>query len=136
MICVDTTVLIDEFRAGGDPKAPVNDYLLRHGAEMMIVPAAAAGEFLDGAAMVSEDRFQESLRLLRTRRVVPVDLEVAGHYGRIVSALRKRKLLGGRSQNDLWIAATARANGAMLMTRDSDDFQGIPGLEVAGYGKQ
>lgn len=27
MICIDTTVLIDEFRAKGDPAAPVNQRL-------------------------------------------------------------------------------------------------------------
>lgn len=45
MICVDTTVLIDEFRAKGDLSAPVNRALIAHGAETLIVPAAAAGEF-------------------------------------------------------------------------------------------
>ena len=53
MICIDTTVLIDEFRARGNRDAPVNRALLTHGAEILIVPAIAAGEFLDGAAMVS-----------------------------------------------------------------------------------
>ena len=34
MICIDTTVLIDEFRARGSRDAPVNRALLTHGAEM------------------------------------------------------------------------------------------------------
>ena len=135
MICIDTTVLIDEFRARGSRDAPVNRALLTHGAEMLIVPAIAAGEFLDGAAMVSELRFDESLGILRRRRVVSADLETAQHYGRIVAFLRRKNGLAGRSQNDLWIAATARSHGARVLTRNAADFEGIPELEVLGYGE-
>ena len=133
MICVDTTVLIDEFRAKGDLSAPVNRALIAHGAETLIVPASAAGVFLDGAAMVSEARVQEALFLLRRRNVVPADLDVAEHYGAIASASRKTRKLEGRSHNDIWIAATARCHGAQLLTRNPKHFQGIEGLGVIGY---
>ena len=133
MICVDTTVLIDEFRAKGDLSAPVNRALLAHGAETLIVPAAAAGEFLDGAAMVSPARVQEALFLLRRRKLVGTSLDVAEHYGRIASSLRKIRKLEGRSHNDLWIAATARCHGARLLTRNPKHFQAIEGLAVIGY---
>ena len=134
MICIDTTVLIDEFRARGNRDAPVNRALLAHGAENLIVPVIAAGEFLDGAAMVSEERLHESLKILRQRRVVSADLETAHHYGRIVAFLRQEQALAGKSQNDLWIAATARCHGARVLTRNASDFERIPGLEVLGYG--
>lgn len=84
--------------------------------------------------MVSLVRFQQTLKLLRLRRVVPADLELAREYGRLVSDLRQRKLLAGRSHNDLWIAATSRIHGAVLLTRNPADFRGIPALEVIGYG--
>ena len=133
MICVDTTVLIDEFRAKGDLSAKVNRVLITHGAETLIVPAAAAGEFLDGAAMVSDTRVQEALFLLRRRNVIPADLDVAEHYGSIASALRKARKLDGRSHNNIWIAATARCHGARLLSRNSKHFSGIQGLAVIGY---
>ena len=133
MIWVDTTVLIDEFRAEGDLSAPVNRALLAHGAETLIVPAAAAGEFLDGAAMVSSARVQEALFLLRRRNVVPSDLDTAEHYGSIASSLRKARKLDGRSHNDLWIAATAKCHGARLLTRNPKHFQAVEGLAVIGY---
>lgn len=133
MICVDTTVLIDEFRARGNRDAAVNQALIAHGAESLIVPAVAAGEFLDGAAMVSEQRVLEVLEVLRRRRVVGSDLETAQHYARIAAQLRRDKSLAGRSQNDLWIAATARCHGARVLTRNAADFGGIHGLEVVGY---
>jgi predicted nucleic acid-binding protein len=37
-------------------------------------------------------------------------------------------------ENDLWVAATALALGAGLVTRDSD-FAGIPGLSVVRLNK-
>ena len=133
MICIDTTVLIDEFRARGNPEAAVNRVLLSHGAETLVVPAVSAGEFLDGAAMVSDRRFEEALDILRRRQVVSADLETAWHYGRLVAGLRRAGRLVGKSQNDLWIAATARAHGARLLTRNTADFADFPGLDVLGY---
>ncbi len=133
MICVDTTVLIDEFRAKGNLSAPVNRALIAHGAETLVVPAAAAGEFLDGAARVSDTRVQEALFLLRRRNVVPAGLDVAEHYGSIASTLRKDRKLEGRSHNDIWIAATALCRGARLLTRNPKHFQSIKGLAVIGY---
>jgi len=135
MICADTTVLIDEFRAKGNPAAPVNRVLRQHGGEELIIPIAAAGEFLDGASSVSEQRCQEALILLRQRRTIAAGLDVAEHYGRISSQLRATKALAGRSHNDLWIAATARALGARVLTRNAEDFRGIDGLQVLTYGK-
>ncbi len=91
MICADTTVLIDEFRAKGNPAAPVNRALLQHSGEELVIPIVAAGEFLDGAAFVSEQRCQEALILLRQRRTIAAGLDVAEHYGRIASILRAAK---------------------------------------------
>ncbi len=134
MIAIDTTVLIDEFRAKGNVDAPVNRALLAHGNEELIIPVIAAGEFLDGAAMISERRFQDALRLLQTRKIVGVDFRAAEKYGRAVADLRKQQSLSGRSQNDLWIAAISLTTGARLLTRNPDDFAKIIGLEVLGYG--
>lgn len=134
MIAIDTTVLIDEFRAKGNPAAPVNQALLKLGEEPMLVPAVVAGEFLDGAWMVSKERAAQAMRLLRTRRVCGIDLDTASIYGRLVARLRREKKLGGRSQNNLWIAASAISAGATILSRNPADFDGIEGLEVRGYG--
>jgi tRNA(fMet)-specific endonuclease VapC len=133
VICLDTTVLIDEFRAKGDPDAPVNRVLLAHSGESCIVPVIAAGEFLDGAAMISEERFQQALVWFRTRNIIPVSFETAAGYGKMASLLRKHGKLSGPSQNDLWIAATAKQHGARLLTRNIKDFAAVTGLEVIGY---
>jgi len=134
MIAIDTTVLIDEFRAKGNLESTVNQSLIKLGEEPMLVPAVVAGEFLDGAWMVSRERAEQAMRLLRTRRVCGIDLETASIYGRLVARLRGERKLRGRSQNDLWIAATAISAGATLLSRNPDDFSGIEGLVVWGYG--
>ncbi|MBU3666443.1 MAG: type II toxin-antitoxin system VapC family toxin [Chthoniobacterales bacterium] len=133
VICIDTTVLIDEFRAKGNLSAPVNRALIAHGAETLIVPAAAAGEFLDGASTISEQRMQEALFLLRRRNVVPAGLDIAEHYGSIASVLRKAGKLVGRSHNEIWIAATARCHGARLLTRNPKDFRHVEDLCMVSY---
>ena len=54
--------------------------------------------------------------------------EAAGdHYARIKLTRQQRGLI--LDENDLWIAATAMALGAVLISRDSD-FQRIDGLTV------
>ncbi len=133
MICIDTTILIDEFRAKGDPNAAVNRRLHEFRKEALIVPIIVAGEFLDGAAMVSIKRFDQGVELLMRRKLVFADFVVAKNYAKAVSSLRRAKALAGRSHNDLWIAATALTYEARLLTRNPAHFSGILGLEVIGY---
>lgn len=77
MIAIDTTVLIDEFRAKGSPLAPVNRVLIELANEPLVVPAVVAGEFLDGAWMVSKERGEQAMRLLRMRRICGINLDTA-----------------------------------------------------------
>lgn len=136
MICLDTTVLIDQFRSRGSPEAPVQAALRALAGEAVGVPVIVAGEYLEGAALVSDARLAEARRYLATLRLLPVEGETALIYARLAAALRARQALGGRSQNDLWIAATALRHGARLLTRNPADFAGIPSLEVVGYGQR
>ena len=59
---------------------------------------------------------------------VPFDDLAAEHYGEICAALKKKgRLIGAR---DLLIAATARANGLTVLTRNASEFRRVPELEV------
>ncbi len=133
MICLDTTFLVDLWRNKDDPAHPVVRILREHPAEVLAVPAHAAGEFLEGSACVSEQRLQESLRFLRLFALGTVDVETAEHYGRIVADLRQRSLLHGASKADMWIAAWAIQHGAMLTTRNTRHFEAVPGLRLLPY---
>lgn len=133
MICVDTTFLVDLWRERDQPSSAARELVEAHRSEQFAVPAHAAGEFLEGGAAVSSDRFEQSLSFLRLFHVGKVGLETASRYAVVVSALRRASELQGRSKPDLWIAAWAIQHGAPLATRNSRHFQGIQGLELIAY---
>lgn len=72
----------------------------------------------------------QTLRLVEEScAVLPVNANVAVHYGRI--AADARRLRGRRiALGDGLIAATAVAHGLSLYTRDND-FDGLPGVSIA-----
>lgn len=130
MICVDTTFLVDLWRERDLPTSASRELLAAHPGEEFAVPAHAAGEFLEGGASVSPERLEQSLAFLRLFRVGEVGVETAHRYALIVSALRRKSVLTGRSKPDLWIAAWAVQHGAPLVTRNTKHFRDIPGLEL------
>lgn len=130
MICVDTTFLVDLWRERDLPTSVSRELLAEHLGEEFAVPAHAAGEFLEGGASVSPERLEQSLAFLRLFRVGEVGIETAHRYALIVSALRRKSALSGRSKPDLWIAAWAVQHGAPLVTRNTKHFRDIPGLEL------
>ena len=133
MICVDTTYIIDLWRNKGDAGHPAVEMLGKYEGETFMVPAHAAGEFLEGGACISEQRFRDSLRFVRMFKIASAGIETASHYARIVSDLRERSLLVGSSKPDLWIAACALEHGAMLLTRNDRHFQHVHQLSILTY---
>ena len=133
MICVDTTFLVDLWRTRDLPESPAKDLLNANPGEEFVVPAHAAGEFLEGGAAVSPDRLAQSLTFLRFFRIGDVDVETAYRYATLVADLRKESALAGRSKPDLWIAAFAVQHAGPLATRNTKHFGGIPGLELIEY---
>ena len=60
--------------------------------------------------------------------VLPFDSDCAREYGRTRALLeRSGKKIG---HNDLFIAATALANNAVLVTNNMDEFKRVPGLSL------
>lgn len=98
-----------------------------------MVPAHAAGEFIEGGANISEERFREAIRFVRLFEIGEIGLETAMHYAKIVSILREQKLLPGISKPDVWIAAWAIEHGAVLVTGNKKHFQRIQNLELVSY---
>ncbi len=133
MICLDTTFLIDLWRNKGAQDHPTVVLLNRFKGEMFAVPCHAAGEFLEGAACVSQERFREAIRFLRLFEIGAVGFETAEHYARIVSDLRNRSLLNSTSKPDMWIAAWAVEHGSALVTRNQKHFNNVTGLRLLAY---
>ena len=136
MICVDTTFLVDLWREKNRSTSPARVLLGAQPGEDFVVPAHAAGEFLEGGAAVSRQRLEESLQFLRLFRIGGGDVETALQYARIVAHLRRESKLSGRSKPDLWIAAWAVQHAAPLATRNAKHFSGIPGLALIEYPRE
>ncbi len=133
MICLDTTFLVDLWREKGHRSSPARALLGAHPGEDFAVPAHAAGEFLEGGAVISEERLADSLQFLRLFRIGEVSVETALRYAKIVARLRRESALAGRSKPDLWIAAWAVQHSAALATRNTRHFGNIPGLALISY---
>lgn len=103
-------------------------------ADEIVVPAVVAGELMAGFLIGT--RTEANVAELRSFLDRPgvsiktVDIEAAERYGALVRNLRAAGT--PIPTNDLWIAATALAAGAALLTRDRR-FETIAGLFVLGF---
>lgn len=98
------------------------------------ISAVTLAELAAGPAAAKDPdiraRRQEQLqRVEATFNPLPLDVNVARAYGRVIGAVlaANRKHRGARSL-DLLIAATALANQLPLYTRNADDFAGLESL--------
>lgn len=107
----------------------------QHRAEDLAIPLPAYAELLVGAEKSSQPEkvlWQIEL-LLEAHEIVEITEEVAEHYARIRADLEKRGVtIGG---NDLWIAATACAHGATLVTNNTAEFTRVPGLLIEDWAQ-
>jgi tRNA(fMet)-specific endonuclease VapC len=104
-----------------------------HRAEDLAIPLTTYAELLVGAEKSSQpERVLRQIELLlEAHEIVEITEEVAEHYARIRADLEKRGVMIGG--NDLWIAATALAHGATLVTNNTDEFVRVPGLLVEDW---
>ena len=123
-VALDTSIAIDVLadRAESFTSQPITEFLL---------PVPVVGELRYGArnSRRAEENLAEVERLVARCRVMDITLVTAEVYARLRLDLKKK----GKPipENDLWIAATALALDATLVSRDSD-FQAVEGLCVVG----
>ena len=105
--------------------------------EMVAVNSIVHGEVLFGIERLPPGQRRDRLAsnanaLFSLLGHEPVPYVAGTYYARVK---RERERLGlPMDENDLWIAATALALGATLVTRDSD-FSGTPGLVIEDWTK-
>jgi tRNA(fMet)-specific endonuclease VapC len=91
------------------------------------------GELLYGVAK-SHSREHATRQLTELAGLVPVTelpLQAGEFYGAIRAALEaKGEMIGN---NDLWIAAHARATGLTLVTNNEREFRRVPGLKIQNW---
>jgi tRNA(fMet)-specific endonuclease VapC len=93
------------------------------------------GELIYGAEK-SEQRegaMRQLEELASLLRVLPLPADASRTYG----ALRAELEVGGRiiGNNDLWIAAHAKAAKLILVTNNEREFQRVSGLEIQNWAK-
>ncbi len=124
----DTTFLIDFQRERGGVRGGAHEFLEAHEDAGAYLPITAYGEFAEGFTDRMDAAF---LSVVESFELLPVTRAVADVYAGIVRALRARGRLIGT--NDLWIAAAALERNWPLVTRNTDDFARVPGLQLRSY---
>jgi len=125
-VLTDTTFWIDLLlERRGRQRGAASAFIARHRAFDLYVSIVTWGELAEG--------FPEPAgleQLLRGVRVLPLPRQIAWEGSRIQ---REMTAAGQRlGENDIWIAATARAWGYRLVSRDTA-FVRVPRLHVVHY---
>jgi tRNA(fMet)-specific endonuclease VapC len=80
----------------------------------------------------SKEKARAAIQQLRSRiEVCPLPIAAAEHCGEIRAELEKNGQPIGN--NDLWIAAHARAEGWVVVTNNEREFERVPGLVVENW---
>ena len=128
MRCLDSSFIIDLL--AGEPAATRKAGELRAAGERLSIAVPSLSEVLMGAHFRGGRYERKALELLAGLDVLPADSAVGAEAGQLGAELLRR---GARaSGEDLLIAATARLNRKVLLTRDTG-FSGMPGLAVEAY---
>lgn len=98
-----------------------------------VISAITYGELLYGAEKhEARERLLRSIdELVRLLPVEPLPALASVAYGAIRAELERRGETIGN--NDLWIAAHARAAGLVLVTNNEREFRRVPGLKVENW---
>jgi len=129
-VILDSTFLTDFERESVRRTAGrATQFLEAHSEEELCITFTIAGELAAGESL-GRDRAKWEF-FIQPFRFIGYSNEVAWRFGAIFRELRRQGTLIGA--NDLWIAATALANNLPVVTRNSDEFRRVPGLEVLSY---
>lgn len=126
---LDTNAISDWMKASGGIETLISRFTAE---DRAITCPIIRGELLYGIARLPPGRKRSALeaaarRFLDLLHCEPIPASVGDRYAALRLARQKSGLT--LDENDLWIAATALAFGATLVTRDSD-FAGIDSLRL------
>ncbi len=127
---LDTNLCI--YIAKHNPPA-VRERFARHAANELAMSVITLGELRFGAEK-SQSRERAMATIQQLEALIPPRAlpEAAGeHYGQIRATLQKAGAVIGN--NDLWLAAHARAEGWILVTNNTREFVRVPGLQLENW---
>jgi len=127
---LDTNICI--YIAKHNPPA-VRARFARHAANELAMSVITYGELRFGAEKSqARERALESIQRLQSRiEICLMPLSAGEHYGEIRAILQRSGQPIGN--NDLWIAAHARAEGWILVTNNETEFRRVPGLQFENW---
>lgn len=70
------------------------------------------------------------LRQVESRPILGITKDTAAAFGVLAAAVKQAGRSPRPRYNDLWIAAQAIEHGHVLLTVNTDDFRGLPGLQL------
>ena len=127
---LDTNICI--YIAKHNPPA-VRARFERHAANELAMSVVTLGELRHGAekSQAREKALATLNRLEASIQVAPLTETAGEHYGQIRATLETRGQIIGN--NDLWIAAHARAEGWILVTNNESEFKRVEGLQLENW---
>jgi len=130
---VDTCVWIDVERGA---LAPADVAALTASEPVFISPVTLAE--LRFGAEVSRDPGVRQRRLVALRRLarkplLPIDGTTGDIFGSLAAQIRAAGRQHRYRVQDLWLASQALQHACRLLTRNSHDFEDIPGLDLVLY---
>ncbi len=129
---LDTNICI--YIAKHNPPA-VRERFVRHSANELAMSVITLDELRHGAEKSNSPQkaFATIEQLVGAIQVMPLDDEVSHMYGKIRAKLEQAGQPIGN--NDLWIAAHAKAAGWTLVTNNEREFVRVPGLKIENWTK-
>jgi predicted nucleic acid-binding protein len=133
VIILDTNVVSEPFRP--QPDLRVRNWVDAQPANVLFLCAPVLAEIHFGLERMATGARKDRLRAnveriendLYRGRILPLDAAAAAEYGRL--AIKRERMGRPIKQMDALIAAIALTHGAVLATRDVDDFANL-GLDV------
>jgi tRNA(fMet)-specific endonuclease VapC len=126
---LDTNIVSELAR---NPQGAVARRIAEVGADAICISFVTAAELRYGCARKGSARLTAQIEaIIGSLSVLPLDVPADGDYADIRVALEA----AGRpiGPNDLFIAAHARASGAVLVTANLGEFSRVRGLEVENW---
>ena len=130
---LDTNILIKVLHK----KEPFNKNLRSKAVEDLFINGITVGEInygieKSGPTHKAKNRIARDALMSQFQHLY-MDKEVSEEYGKIKAELFGSGSYGPDNENDIWIAAHARAKSYTLITENIKDFQSIPGLTIESW---